>query len=342
MELHNYYMMKCLELAAKGKGYVAPNPMVGSVILHNNKIIGEGYHEYFGGPHAEVNAINSVQDKSLLKTSTIYVNLEPCSHFGKTPPCSDLIIAHKIPHVIIGAIDDNQAVAGEGVKKLQQANIKVEVNILKDQCIDLNKRFYTFHNKKRPYIILKWAESSDGFLNTTKPHSTKEDQWITNNKSKSLVHQQRATEQAILIGKNTALNDNPTLTTRLAKGKNPLRIVIGYLNQSENITLITDDEPLLVFNTVETKTIRNKKWILFNGDLSEVMTKLHELEIQSVIVEGGANILTQFINNGLWNEAHQYIGDKIFTEGLCAPKMHQRPIKKLTIDTNELYVYLNL
>ncbi len=230
---HEIYMQRCLELAQNGLGSTYPNPMVGSVIVYRGTIIGEGWHRKAGEPHAEVNAINSVKNKVLLAKSTIYVSLEPCSHFGKTPPCSDLIILHKIPSVIIGTVDPNEKVAGKGIEKLQKAGIKVKVGILEKQCKELNKRFFTFHTKERPYIVLKWAESSDGFIS---PSNKKEQKpiWITTVYSRQIVHKWRTEEQAILVGTKTVLDDNPQLNARDWFGKNPIRIILDRSGKISN------------------------------------------------------------------------------------------------------------
>lgn len=340
---HEHYMNKCLELALKGKGNVAPNPMVGCVIVNNNIIIGQGYHEEYGQAHAEVNAINSVRDTSLLSNSIIYVNLEPCAHFGKTPPCSSLIIEKGIPHVIIGAIDDHEKVAGRGIEKLEKAGIKVEVNILKDKCIELNKRFYKFHNKGLPFVILKWAESKDGFISKTKEAVLNgENNWITGKESKLFVHNQRAQEQAILIGKNTAVNDNPSLTTRLAEGKSPIRIIIGNEPlKDESLTILKDNYPTLIFNLKLDESIKNKEWIRFDGKIQSVLKELAKRDIQSVIIEGGANILNQFIQENLWDEAFKFIGEYQFNDGIKAPKINSAPLFSNQIGKDKLLVYIN-
>lgn len=339
---HEIYMRKCLELALKGKGNVAPNPMVGSVIVYNGKIIGQGYHERFGESHAEVNAINSVKDQSLLEKSTIYVNLEPCSHFGKTPPCSDLIIAKKIPHVVIGAIDDHEKVAGKGVERLEKAGVQVEINILKQECIELNKRFYKFHNKGLPYVILKWAASSDGFLSRT-TEALKEglSNWITGEESKKYVHQQRASEQAILVGKNTVVNDNPSLTTRLVEGNSPLRVIIGDLPFDSDLKVLKDEHPTLIFNLKTNKKAGNKEWVKFDGALIALLEDLAQRNIQSLIVEGGANLLNQFIDNKLWDEAYNFIGDMEFSKGLKAPVIKTQPLFTNKVGKDKLVVYFN-
>jgi diaminohydroxyphosphoribosylaminopyrimidine deaminase / 5-amino-6-(5-phosphoribosylamino)uracil reductase len=225
VNIHEKYIKRCIEIAKNGLGTTRPNPMVGCVIVLNNTIIGEGFTSKYGGPHAEVNAINSVKDKTLLNQATLYVTLEPCSHYGKTPPCSDLIIAHKIPNIVIGCIDEHEKVAGKGIEKLKNAGCHVTVGVLENECKIHHKRFFTFHNKKRPYIILKWAETKDGFI-SPKTKNQQKPVWITNEYSRQLVHQWRAEEQAILVGANTVLQDNPSLTVRDWTGENPVRIVI--------------------------------------------------------------------------------------------------------------------
>ena len=230
MKIHEKYIKRCIELAKNGLGTTYPNPLVGSVIVYNKEIIGEGWHQKAGDGHAEVNAINSVKNKSLLSKATIYVSLEPCSHFGKTPPCCDLIIANDIPNVVIGTIDPFAKVAGNGIKKLLEAEKNVTIGILEDECNELNKRFFTFHTKKRPYIILKWAESQDGFIAPLK-REKQESVWITNEFSRQLVHKWRSEEEAILVGTNTVMEDNPTLTVRDWIGTNPIRIVLDQNNR---------------------------------------------------------------------------------------------------------------
>lgn len=325
---HDVFLDRCLQLAELGKGNVAPNPMVGSVIVLNGKIIGEGYHQVYGGPHAEVNAIESVKDKSILKNATIYVNLEPCSHFGKTPPCSDLIIKHKIPRVVIGAVDNHELVAGKGLKRLKDAGIEVIINIKSEECHDLNKRFYHAHETQLPYIILKWAETKDGHISRL-PASLTKNNWISGKEAKTLSHSLRSTEQAIVVGKNTILVDDPQLTTRLVKGKNPIRVLIcSSFEDIMNKKIITDEQPTLIFNLSETKTERNKEFIKFDGTIRNVLTELFKKDIHSLIVEGGTNILQQFIDENLWNEAYQIIGNKTFIKGIPAPKIKQYRIHK--------------
>ena len=336
-------MNKCLELALKGKGNVAPNPMVGSVIVHKDEIIGEGYHKEYGKAHAEVNAISSVKNKNLLKESVLYVNLEPCSHYGKTPPCSDLIIENKIPHVVIGAIDDHEKVSGKGVEKLKKAGVKVEINILKDQCIDLNKRFYKFHNKGIPYVILKWAESADGFISRSfEDIQNGKSNWITGEESKKYVHQQRGTEQAILVGKNTVMNDNPSLTTRLVEGKNPLRIILSNIPlQNDALTALSDEMPTINFNSQLTKVKGNKEWISFDGDILSVLKELRKRDIQSLIVEGGTQTINQFIASNLWDEAYNFVGEVAFETGIKAPQLNAKILFTNKIGNDTLKVFIN-
>jgi diaminohydroxyphosphoribosylaminopyrimidine deaminase/5-amino-6-(5-phosphoribosylamino)uracil reductase len=333
LKSHEVYISRCVEIAKNGLGYTRPNPMVGAVIVHNNKIIGEGYTSAYGGPHAEVNAINSVENKSLLKTSTLYVTLEPCSHFGKTPPCSDLIIKNNIPNVVIGCIDDNKKVAGQGVKKLKNAGCNVIVGILEQECKTLHKRFFTFHNKKRPYIILKWAETNDGFI----APKTKQDQkpvWITNSYSRQLVHKWRAEEQAILVGTNTVLEDNPSLTTRNWTGKNPTRIV---MDKHEKLS-----KNLSVFNNEAETILVSDKTIDFSKNIAQqICNLLFTNNINSVIIEGGAKTLQTFIDANLWDEARIFIGQSKFNKGVQPPKLKGKLISEEKIDTDILKIYNN-
>lgn len=300
--------------------------MVGCVIVHDSNIIGEGFTSPYGGAHAEVNAINSVKDKSLLKEATLYVTLEPCSHFGKTPPCSHLIIDHGIKNVVIGCVDDNKKVAGQGIAKLKEAGCNVTVGVLEHDCKEHHKRFFTFHNKKRPYTILKWAETADGFI-APLHKKVKQPVWITNQYSRQLVHKWRAEEQAILVGTNTVLEDNPSLTTRDWKGKHPIRIVLD-----KNETLSKDFK---VFdNEAETILIRDTS-------AETICDSLFEANINSVIVEGGAKTLQLFMNSGLWDEARVFIGQSDFREGIKAPKCKGKLIDEQQILDDTLKIYVN-
>jgi diaminohydroxyphosphoribosylaminopyrimidine deaminase / 5-amino-6-(5-phosphoribosylamino)uracil reductase len=333
MTTHEKFMRRCLELAHNGLGTTYPNPMVGSVIVYDGKIIGEGWHQKTGAPHAEVNAINAVKDVSLLEKSTIYVSLEPCSHYGKTPPCCDLIIAKNIPEVIVGTIDPHSKVSGEGIRKLQQSGKKVTVGVLEKECTMLNKRFFTFHNKKRPYIVLKWAESQDGFI-APKTKSEAKPVWITNEFSRQLVHKWRSEEQAILIGTQTAIDDNPTLTTRDWSGKNPIRIVIDRHNRISKENHIFD-------NQAETILISGTEIDFNENCAAQIAGYLHKREIQSVIVEGGRKTLQTFIDGGFWDEARIFKGKISFGDGIKAPDILGNISEKRNISGDEFLILIN-
>lgn len=333
MKIHEKYIKRCVELAKNGLGTTYPNPLVGSVVVYQDKIIGEGWHRKSGEPHAEVNAINSVKDKSLLSKSTIYVNLEPCSHYGKTPPCCDLIIANNIPNVVIGTIDPFAKVSGNGIKKLIEAGTTLTVGILEQECNELNKRFFTFHNKKRPYIILKWAESQDGFI-APLLREKKEPVWITNEISRQLVHKWRSEEQAILVGTNTVIDDNPSLTTRNWSGNNPIRIVLDQNNRISKENHIFD---------TKAKTISISKNIIdFNKAIaSEIARYLFKSNIQSIIIEGGRQTLQTFIDEGIWDEARVFIGNQFLKDGIKAPNILCNNITKRPIKDDELLIFFN-
>ena len=319
MQNEEFFMQRCIELASKTMGCASPNPMVGSVIVYNNKIIGEGYHEKYGSHHAEVNAINSVKDKSLLSKSTLYVNLEPCAHFGKTPPCSDLIIQNKIPEVVIGCVDTFSEVSGKGIERMRSVGIDVKVGVLENESRELNKRFFTFHEKKRPYIILKWAESKDGFIapkNQTKPF------WMTSSESKKLAHKWRAEEDAILVGRITAEKDNPSLTVREVEGSNPIRIVIDKdLKLSADFNLFNNDAKTIVFNQLKSEENNSNNYIKinFHNLTKNILQELHKQNIQSIIIEGGTITLQSFIDKNLWDEARIFTTKKTLTEGVKPP-----------------------
>jgi len=319
MQNEEFFMQRCIELASKAMGCASPNPMVGSVIVYNNKIIGEGYHEKYGSHHAEVNAINSVKDKSLLSKSTLYVNLEPCAHFGKTPPCSDLIIQNKIPEVVIGCVDTFSEVSGKGIERMRSVGIDVKVGVLENESRELNKRFFTFHEKKRPYIILKWAESKDGFIapkNQTKPF------WMTSSESKKLAHKWRAEEDAILVGRITAEKDNPSLTVREVEGSNPIRIIIDKdLKLSADFNLFNNDAKTIVFNQLKSEENNSNNYIKinFHNLTKNILQELHKQNIQSIIIEGGTKTLQSFIDKNLWDEARIFTTKKTLTEGVKPP-----------------------
>jgi diaminohydroxyphosphoribosylaminopyrimidine deaminase/5-amino-6-(5-phosphoribosylamino)uracil reductase len=337
-------MQRCLTIAAKGLGHVAPNPMVGCVIVYNGNIIAEGYHQVYGGLHAEPNAIKQVDD-TLLKNCTLYVNLEPCSHYGKTPPCADLIISKGIKKVFVGNLDTNPLVAGKGIKKLQDAGIAVEYGILNDTCRELNKRFFTFHEKKRPYIILKWAQTQDGFISQQPLPVNKGDNWITGEESKLLVHHWRTEEQAILVGYNTALIDNPLLTSRLATGKNPLRVLIDeHLELPNNLAVFNNDAETLVFNAKETTSSNHIQYIKidFKNLISEILKHLHSKNVSSIIIEGGTKTINDFISQNLWDEARVFVNpNKTFINGLKAPVINILQANPQLIGADELYILKN-
>jgi len=341
MSTPSIFMQRCLELALLGMGDVAPNPMVGCVIVHNGIIIGEGYHEKFGGPHAEVNAIRSVKNPELLSESTLYVSLEPCAHFGKTPPCSDLIIESRIPKVVIGTIDPFAEVAGKGIDRMLKAGIEVEVGILEKESRNLNRRFFTFHEKKRPYIILKWAQTLDGFIDTDRTEK-KHPTWITNDLSKRLVHKQRSEESAILIGTNTAEFDNPALTVREWTGNQPVRMVIDRRCRLDRGLHIFDGKaPTWVFSAVEKPDSENLKFIKLDFDqniLPQLMDELYRSEILSVIVEGGSELLNSFLEMNLWDEAFVYTGNQFFGKGVSAPHISGKTIAFRKLDDCKLHV----
>lgn len=333
MKIHEKYINRCIEIAKNGLGSAAPNPMVGCVIVCNEMIIGEGYTSPFGGNHAEVNAIKSVADKKLLKKATLYVTLEPCSHFGKTPPCADLILQHKIPKVVIGTIDSHSKVAGKGIEKLKGAGCDVIVGVLENDCKEHHKRFFTFHNKKRPYIILKWAQSTDRFI-APKNKSQNKPVWITNHASQQVVHKWRTEEQAILIGTNTAIDDNPNLTARKWKGKNPTRIVLDRTNRLS--------KDLNIFNKeAETIIISEKEIDFKNNATRSICTYLHGLDIQSVIIEGGTKTLQSFIDNDIWDEARIFTGSILLNNGINAPEFNYKPQSTIHILNDILKIYFN-
>jgi diaminohydroxyphosphoribosylaminopyrimidine deaminase / 5-amino-6-(5-phosphoribosylamino)uracil reductase len=343
MNEHEIFMLRCLELARNGLGKVAPNPMVGSVIVHNNKIIGEGYHRQYGKEHAEVNAIRSVKNVTLLPQSTLYVNLEPCCHHGKTPPCTDLIIHHKIPRVVIGTVDPYDAVAGKGIAQLRNHGIEVIVGVLKAKSMQVNKRFLIFHQKKRPYIILKWAQTADAFIDIERlPGTPARPTWITSEKLRMLVHKWRTEEQAIMVGTITALKDNPKLNVRDWTGQQPLRIVLDEnLTLASTLNLFDNSQNTIVFNQTTQKTEGLIKWIKIDFSnpsfLENMLDLLYHLQIQSIIIEGGHKLLTAFINKGLWDEARIFQGNKFFEKGLRAPTLPQNKFSQVFIGKEILY-----
>lgn len=346
MSVHEKFMRRCLELAGKGLGSTQTNPLVGCVIVYQDKIIGEGYHREFGGPHAEVNAINSVKDKKLLKDSILYVNLEPCSHYGKTPPCSLLIQNVQIPRVIIGCLDPNPKVAGKGVKMMTASGIGVISGILEKESAILNKRFFTFITKKRPYLILKWAESRDGFLDKIR---TSDDElkpnWITNETARMLVHKWRSEEAAIMAGVNTVLADNPRLNLRDWPGKRqPVRVLIDRNERIDSrFNVLDGSQKTIVFTLNEVPSTSEIEYIRIEGNtvLEDILLMLGEREVISMIVEGGSLLLKSFINSGLWDEARVFTGNSYFYSGIEAPVISKPAHETMIYSNNLLRIFLN-
>jgi len=336
------YMQRALDLALIGSVTVAPNPMVGAVIVHNGRIIGEGYHRKYGGPHAEVNAVNSVADPELLKDSTIYVSLEPCAHVGKTPPCADLLIEKQFKRVVIGTVDPFAKVAGLGIQKLQNAGIDVAVDVLGPESRELNKRFFTFHQKQRPYVILKWAQTQDGYIDASRSEDeTGVIRWISSPETQALVHHWRSQEQAILVGWKTVLNDDPSLTVREIKGNDPLRVVVdSQLKAPIEARLLTDNRPTVVLNTVkdeEKGAIRYLK--IASVSTSNILKALAGLNILSVIVEGGSRTLQHFIVDQAWDEARVIVGKSSFGSGTKAPLLSAIPKRTVSFSDDRIYEY---
>ena len=342
---HERYMQRCIDLAYGGMGMVSPNPMVGCVIVHEELIIGEGFHQQYGQAHAEVNAINQVlanygeQAAALLANATAYVSLEPCAHFGKTPPCADLLIKHRLKKVVIGNTDPFASVSGKGIAKLKDAGIIVEIGILCEKCAWLNRRFFTRIEQQRPYIILKWAQTSDRFF----APADASQKWITGPMAKQLSHQWRGEEDAILVGKNTAIIDNPQLTNRNADGKNPVRIIIDR-NLSVPIThhIYNADAKTIIFNEVKTAVMDNIHFIQMEDMqfylAQKIAFQLYLMDIQSVIIEGGVQMLNHFIAANIWDEARIFTSSKIWHAGIKAPEIKGNIIEKLTIGNDQLTV----
>jgi len=344
--MHEKYISRCLELAKKGAGTVSPNPMVGSVIVHNGIIIGEGYHRKCGEAHAEVNAVNSVKNKALLKESSIYVSLEPCAHVGRTPSCADMIIREEIPEIIIGSTDPYFQVAGKGIQKLESAGRTVITGVLESECIDLNKRFYTYHQKKRPYIILKWAQTKDGYVDfERKPGSEKKAFWITNSYCKTLVHKWRTEEDAFMIGTNTVILDNPQLTARNWVGKNPMRVTIDEFCELDNSFQLFDNQAdTIVFNSQKNHKLDKLNYIQIDFKIDiipQILKYLYDLQVLSLVVEGGSKTLESFISAGLWDEARVFTGDYNFGKGVCAPQFVAEAKTTEVFGNSELRWYYN-
>jgi diaminohydroxyphosphoribosylaminopyrimidine deaminase / 5-amino-6-(5-phosphoribosylamino)uracil reductase len=337
------YLQRCLQLAGYGAGHVAPNPMVGAVLVCDDKIVGEGYHRHFGEAHAEPNAINSVKDPALLQKSTLYVSLEPCSHYGKTPPCADLIVSSGIPRVVIGTLDPNPQVAGRGVAILRKAGIEVEVGVLEADCRELNKRFFVFQEQKRPYVLLKWAQTQDGFMDRIRTDFTEAPLQISNAITKQLTHKMRSENQSILVGANTVLLDNPTLTVRNWSGKSPIRIGIDRQGRiPDDFHLLDGSVSTIIFTEKDQPDKPHVEFVKISFDsecIQTILKKIYERNIHSVLVEGGATILNSFIEAGLWDEANVEVSPQRISEGLAAPVLQQLPVSRKNIEGHEWLFY---
>jgi diaminohydroxyphosphoribosylaminopyrimidine deaminase/5-amino-6-(5-phosphoribosylamino)uracil reductase len=338
-------MQRALELAQQGQLHVAPNPMVGCVIVHKNTIIGEGYHTAYGNPHAEVNAINNVKNKELLSESALYVTLEPCTHHGKTPPCADLLMSYNIPKIYIAALDSNPKVSGKGMQKLKDAGAYVAVGILEDEAIELNKRFFCFHQKKRPYIILKWAQTLDGYMDKNPPNcQNRENYWITNAALRFKVHQWRAEESAVFVGANTILHDNPQLNVRYYSGKNPVRMTLINKEIEQSFHFFDDTQSTVVFNFEREEKTRNTHFCKLNKEKNPeetILQHLYEMDIQSVLIEGGRHTLQRFLDFNLWDEARVLVGNQCFGSGLSAPVIPCEPVKIDNMNIDKILWYKN-
>ena len=337
---HEFFMKRCLKLASLGLGTTSPNPMVGAVIVHQNKIIGEGYHHKAGEDHAEILALKSMSDHSLLPESTLFVNLEPCAHFGKTPPCTGAIIEHNIPRVVVCNRDPNPQVSPSETQ-LHNAGVTTTYGILEKEGRWLNRRFFTFFEKKRPYIILKWAQSADGFTEPLRATDEEGIIWISSPQSKNLVHQWRAQEDSILVGANTAHNDDPELTVRNGAGRNPLRILIDPSLRVHNRKLITDALPTVIVNTEVEKQEDLKSYWKVEADtlINDLLDRLTQAQITSMIVEGGSHTIQRFVDNGLWDEARIIVGQTTFGKGLPAPTFASSIRERFVCGTDRIEIH---
>jgi diaminohydroxyphosphoribosylaminopyrimidine deaminase/5-amino-6-(5-phosphoribosylamino)uracil reductase len=336
--MEEIFMRRAFDLAANGRGKVSPNPMVGCVIVKDGVVIGEGWHMVYGGPHAEVNAIDSVSDKSLLDGADIYVTLEPCAHYGKTPPCAELLIKYPFRKVIIANTDPNPLVAGKGIQLLRDYGMEVITGILREYGDRLNARFFTFIQKKRPYVILKWAETADGFVART-DYSSK---WISGQISRKLVHKWRTEEDAIAVGKNTAMYDNPQLNTRDWPGKNPVRVFIDRnLELPSHLNLFDGSQKTFCYNLLKDEESNNVTYVKLHEEdfIQSVLNDLYRRKIQSIIVEGGSVLLNLFISEGLYDEVRIFKAPHTFENGIPAPGMRGKPEEVIKIEEDELWVY---
>ena len=342
----NKFMRRCLDLAVRAEGMTYPNPLVGSVVVHEGVVIGEGYHLKAGAPHAEVNAINSVSDKSLLSKSTIYVSLEPCSHSGKTPPCADFIISNNIRRVVVGTADTSDKVTGKGISRLKEAGCDITIGVLETECRRINRKFFTFHEKKRPYITLKWAQSADGFIDLIRRNKPSAEQnWITGKSERVLVHKWRAVEEAILVGAGTIRADNPRLNVRFWNGNDPIKII---LSRSANLNkYLSEDETngtVIVFTSNPENDIGRAERIVLKENIPsslQVIEYLYDRGIQSVFIEGGSEVITHFVESGLWDEARIFTGKVNFNDGVKSPSIGGRVDTDISFEKSRLTILVN-
>jgi len=354
MNTDEKYMRRCLELAGLASGNTAPNPLVGAVVVHRGRIIGEGYHQVYGQAHAEANAIEAVEDPALLKESTMYVNLEPCAHHGNTPPCASLIVRMGIPRVVIGTVDSSSRVSGKGIHILKEGGCEVKTGVLEEASRDMNRRFFTYHEKQRPYVILKWAQTADGYIDRDRRKDDPiQPSWITNEVARHLVHKWRSEEQAILVGSNTALKDNPGLNVREWHGREPLRIVIDrYLEIDERYKLISDSLPLVLFTDKRSDPARARELERYDVEvvrldfkdsvIRQIYEFLYNRKILSLFVEGGSYTLHQLLQTDLWDEARIFTGSRLFHSGVKAPPFPgKEPYHMMDLQDTRLFVFRN-
>lgn len=349
MQQHQIYMQRAIDLAQLGAGNVSPNPMVGAVIVHNDRIIGEGWHKKYGEAHAEINALNSVTDKGLLAESTLYVTLEPCSHYGKTPPCANAIIESGIKKVVVGMTDPNPLVSGHGIGLLKQNGVEVIEQVLQEQCLELNKRFIAYMIKKRPYVILKWAQTSNGFIapdiNELGEAEFEKQRHITGLTAQKLTHKWRTIEDALMVGTNTITADNPKLNARAWEGDAPVRVVLD-LNRRlpEHLNVFDDSQRTIVFVYTENIPANPYQQTQFMGIdphaplTPQVLEQLYLQKIQSVIVEGGTRLLQTFIDTRLWDQAQVLVSPKRFNTGVEAPKIGGRLVASTSLNHNRISI----
>lgn len=338
-----YYMKRALQLAVLGGVEVAPNPMVGAVIVHDDRIIGEGYHQRYGEAHAEVKAVENVKNKALLNQATIYVTLEPCSHFGKTPPCADLIVKHQFKRVVVACQDTYTEVSGKGIDKMRNAGVQVDVGLMENEAREINKRFFTFHEKQRPYVILKWAQTKDGFMDRLPEDREIGVNWITQPETKLIVHKWRSQEQAIMVGWKTVANDNPQLNVREIKGKSPHRFIIdpNFKTPLESNVIRDGSETTFLVKKNKFDTVPESIEIveLETFDTESILGAIYDKKFLSVFIEGGSNTLKSFIDSNLWDEARLFQGDVYFEDGLTAPIINAKRNTTKTFGKDTLYIY---